>query len=159
MPKRVRIANVQKSKVRSAFEHVPALQKGPMALVVRAIGMAREDENRIRDSHLVDAAHRLADGKYAPACSPKGQPLVAAINLVAHRSRHDHEFRLPQSPQILGSGRSVDSRAKRNGLSEADLHVFSKLFEDGLERGFEARHFLGVRLAVMTMSWISSSDI
>src|SRR3954454_1017372 len=32
----------------------------------------------------------------------------------------------------------ADSRAKRNGLSEADLHVFAKLLEQGLERGEEA---------------------
>jgi hypothetical protein len=43
-------------------------------------------------------------------------------------------------------------------LCEPDLHVFAKLFEDSLERGLEAQAFLGVRLAVMTMSWISSSD-
>jgi IS5 family transposase len=41
MPERVRIANAQKSKVRSAVEHVFALQKGPMALFVRTIGLAR----------------------------------------------------------------------------------------------------------------------
>ena len=43
------------------------------------------------------------------------------------------------------------------GLSKPDLHVFAKLFEDCLKRGLEAQA-LGVRLAVMTMSWISSSD-
>src|SRR3954454_2916548 len=32
----------------------------------------------------------------------------------------------------------ADSRAKRNGLSEADLHVFVKLREQGLERSEEA---------------------
>src|SRR3954453_22974318 len=31
----------------------------------------------------------------------------------------------------------ADSRAKRNGLSEADLHIFAKLFEQGLDRGEE----------------------
>ena len=41
MPERVRIANAQKSKVRSAVEHVFAHQKGPMGLFVRTIGMAR----------------------------------------------------------------------------------------------------------------------
>jgi transposase, IS5 family len=41
MPDRVRIANAQKSKVRSAVEHVFALQKGPMALFLRTIGIAR----------------------------------------------------------------------------------------------------------------------
>jgi len=41
MPERMRIANAQKSKVRSAVEHVFAHQKGPMGLVVRTIGIAR----------------------------------------------------------------------------------------------------------------------
>lgn len=41
MPERVRIANAQKSKVPNAVEHVFASQKGPMALFVRTIGVAR----------------------------------------------------------------------------------------------------------------------
>jgi IS5 family transposase len=41
MPERTRIANAQKSKVRSAVEHVFAHQKGPMGLFVRTIGIAR----------------------------------------------------------------------------------------------------------------------
>lgn len=41
MPERMRIANAQKSKVRSAVEHVFAHQKGPMGLIVRTIGIAR----------------------------------------------------------------------------------------------------------------------
>ena len=41
MPDRVRIANAQKSKVRSAVEHVFAHQKGLMGLCVRTIGIAR----------------------------------------------------------------------------------------------------------------------
>ena len=41
MPDRTRIANAQKSKVRSAVEHVFAHQKGLMGLVVRTIGIAR----------------------------------------------------------------------------------------------------------------------
>jgi hypothetical protein len=44
------------------------------------------------------------------------------------------------------------------GLCKPDLHVFAKLFEDCLIGVLKPRHFLGVRLAVMTMSWISSSD-
>src|SRR3954447_1582008 len=36
---------------------------------------------------------------------------------------------------------SVDYDAKRNGLSKADLPIFSKLFDDGLERGQEAEAF------------------
>ena len=41
MPERTRIANAQKSKVRSAVEHVFAHQKGLMGLFVRTIGLAR----------------------------------------------------------------------------------------------------------------------
>ena len=41
MPKNVARANSAKSKVRAAVEHVFARQKGPMALVVRTIGLAR----------------------------------------------------------------------------------------------------------------------
>jgi transposase, IS5 family len=41
MPDRVRIANAQKSKVRSRVEHVFAHQKGLMGLCVRTIGIAR----------------------------------------------------------------------------------------------------------------------
>ena len=41
MPDRTRIANAQKSKVRSKVEHVFAHQKGLMGLVVRTIGIAR----------------------------------------------------------------------------------------------------------------------
>jgi IS5 family transposase len=41
MPERTRRANAMKSKVRSAVEHVFAHEKGPMALVVRTIGLAR----------------------------------------------------------------------------------------------------------------------
>jgi hypothetical protein len=48
---------------------------------------------------------------------------------------------------------------RSEGLCEPDLHVFAKFFEDRLWKGvLKPRHFLGVRLAVMTMSWISSSD-
>src|SRR5690242_21923992 len=39
--------------------------------------------------------------------------------------------------------RWADSRAKRNGLSEADLHVLAKLFEQRLERGEEAEALPG----------------
>ena len=41
MPERMRIANAQKSKVRSAVEHVFAHQKGLMGLIVRTIGHTR----------------------------------------------------------------------------------------------------------------------
>ena len=41
MPDRTCFANAQKSKVRSAVEHVFAHQKGLMGLFVRTIGLAR----------------------------------------------------------------------------------------------------------------------
>ena len=41
MPANIARANGAKSKVRSAVEHVFARQKGPMALVVRTVGLAR----------------------------------------------------------------------------------------------------------------------
>jgi transposase, IS5 family len=41
MPERMRIANAQKSKLRSAVEHVFAQEKGPMGLIIRTIGIAR----------------------------------------------------------------------------------------------------------------------
>lgn len=41
MALRIRRANARKSAIRSAVEHVFARQKGPMALVVRTIGIAR----------------------------------------------------------------------------------------------------------------------
>ena len=40
----------------------------------------------------------------------------------------------------------------QRGSSKADFDVFAKLLEDGLEGREEARHFLGVRLQVMTIS-------
>ena len=41
MPKHVARANAAKSEVRAHVEHVFARQKGPMALVIRTIGLAR----------------------------------------------------------------------------------------------------------------------
>ena len=41
MPRRTARANARKSAVRSAVEHVFARQKGPMALFIRTIGLAR----------------------------------------------------------------------------------------------------------------------
>lgn len=41
MPERTRSANAQKSKVRSAIEHVFAHQKGLLHLTIRTIGLAR----------------------------------------------------------------------------------------------------------------------
>jgi transposase, IS5 family len=68
MPERVRIANAQKSKVRSAVEHVFARQKGPMGLVVRTIGMARA-KVKIGLANLAYNMCRVVwlTGKYAAA--------------------------------------------------------------------------------------------
>lgn len=68
MPERVRIANAQKSKVRSAVEHVFAHEKGPMGLVVRTIGLARA-KVKIGIANLVYNMRRFIwlTGKYAPA--------------------------------------------------------------------------------------------
>ena len=41
MPKRTARANAAKSEIRARIEHVFARQKGPMALVIRTIGLAR----------------------------------------------------------------------------------------------------------------------
>ena len=41
MPERTRRANARKSAVRSKVEHVFAHQKGPMAIIIRTIGIAR----------------------------------------------------------------------------------------------------------------------
>jgi len=47
----------------------------------------------------------------------------------------------PQLASQLGLLHPLDSGAKRNGLSEADFHVFAKLGEKGLERGLETEAF------------------
>jgi len=67
MPERMRIANAQKSKVRSAVEHVFAHQKGPMGLFVRTIGIARA-RMKIGLANLAYNMRRLVwlRTKYAP---------------------------------------------------------------------------------------------
>ncbi len=68
MPARTRRANGRKSAVRSAVEHVFARQKGPMALFVRTIGMARA-RVKIGLANLAYNMRRLVwlSGKAAPA--------------------------------------------------------------------------------------------
>src|SRR5205085_2378763 len=41
-------------------------------------------------------------------------------------------------PSTAVSRAGADSETRRNGLGKADLHVFAKLLEQGLERGEEA---------------------
>jgi len=67
MPERVRIANAQKSKVRSAVEHVFAHEKGangPHRADHRP--RTRQGENRPCQSRLQHAPLHLADGKIRP---------------------------------------------------------------------------------------------
>lgn len=68
MPERTRFANAQKSKVRSAVEHVFAYQKGPMDLFVRTIGIARA-RVKIGLANLAYNIRRFVwlHAKYAPA--------------------------------------------------------------------------------------------
>ena len=68
MPARTRQANARKSAVRSAVEHVFARQKGPMALVVRTIGIARA-RVKIGLANLAYNIKRLVwlSGRPAPA--------------------------------------------------------------------------------------------
>jgi IS5 family transposase len=68
MPDRTRIANAQKSKVRSAVEHVFAHQKGLLGLTIRTIGLARA---RVKIG-LVNLAYNMRRfiwlrTRYAPA--------------------------------------------------------------------------------------------
>ena len=58
MPRRVARANAAKSQVRARVEHVFARQKGPMALVIRTIGLARA-KVKIGLANLVYNRHRM----------------------------------------------------------------------------------------------------
>jgi IS5 family transposase len=68
MPERTRIANAQKSKARSAVEHVFAHQKGLMGLIVRTIGLQRA-RLKIGLANLAYNMRRFVflRGKYAAA--------------------------------------------------------------------------------------------
>ncbi len=68
MPERMRIANAQKSEVRSAVEHVFAHQKGPIGLIVRTNRHSpRQGEKRHGQSGLQHAPVRLAEDEM-PSC-------------------------------------------------------------------------------------------
>jgi hypothetical protein len=58
MPRRTSRANSAKSEVRSRVEHVFARQKGPVALVIRTIGLARA-KVKIRLANLVCNMRRM----------------------------------------------------------------------------------------------------
>lgn len=68
MPRPTSLANAAKSRIRSAIEHVFARQKGPMALFVRTIGIARAT-TKIGLAEFAYNMQRLAwlDRKNAPA--------------------------------------------------------------------------------------------
>jgi IS5 family transposase len=65
LPERIRIANVRKSKVRSAVEHVFAHQKGLMGLIIRTIGLARA-RVKIGLANLAYNMRRFVWGRSAP---------------------------------------------------------------------------------------------
>lgn len=58
MPQHISRANAAKSEVRARVEHVFARQKGPMALVIRTIGLARA-QVKIGLANLVYNMHRM----------------------------------------------------------------------------------------------------
>ncbi len=58
MPERTSRANGRKSKVRALVEHVFAAQKGPMALFIRTVGIARA-RTKIGMANLVYNMKRL----------------------------------------------------------------------------------------------------
>lgn len=68
MPERLSKANGRKSKVRALVEHVFAAQKGPMALFIRTIGIARA-RTKIGMANLVYNMKRLVwlEARSAPA--------------------------------------------------------------------------------------------
>ena len=59
MPHRTARANARKSAVRAAVEYVFARQKGPMGLFIRTIGLARDNQNQIRQPAVQYAANGL----------------------------------------------------------------------------------------------------
>ena len=60
---------------------------------------------------------------------------------------------------FIGDVRGFWSEVQRSMRSGFEYTVLAKFFEDRSGTAFlKPRHFLGVRLAVRTMSWISSSD-
>ena len=68
MSERASKANGKRSKVRAFVEHVFARQKGPMALFIRTIGIARAT-TKIAMANLVDNFQRYVwhEGRSAPA--------------------------------------------------------------------------------------------
>src|SRR3954470_2387586 len=75
------------------------------------------------------ALHGVALASPASAASPL-TVLGDSYSIPVHDGTRDWPAQLRD--------RGADSRVKRNGSSEADLHVLAKLLEQGLERGEEA---------------------
>ena len=76
MPKHVSRANAAKSEVRAHVEHVFARQKGPMALVIRTIGLARISHRDLREGregrdHAGRAAAAQGSGTAAHCASAR----------------------------------------------------------------------------------------
>src|SRR5829696_6454594 len=71
---------------------------------------------------------------------------VSRTTQAAGRCRRGRAERSPRTRLLSGCETSlacVDMMRSATDLSKADLHVFSKLFDDGLERGQEAKAFSG----------------
>jgi IS5 family transposase len=81
MPERTRIANAQKSKVRSQVEHVFAHQKGLMGLVVRTIGLARA-RVKIGLANSPTTCAGLSGSRVKP---PRHRPRKVAERLKPHK--------------------------------------------------------------------------
>src|SRR3954447_25274197 len=70
-----------------------------------------------------------------PGCRPR--KLLRTFGTTTHELGKLRAWFAEHGVTHVGMERA-DSRAKRNGSSEADLHVFAKLREQRLERGEEA---------------------
>ena len=100
MPERMRIANAQKSKVRSAVEHVFAHQKGPMGLIVRTIGIARA-RVKIGMANLAYNIRRfvwLRTKSGGSVTEQRGRPHASAAIETAKRSRRPTQT-MPTRPR------------------------------------------------------------
>ena len=93
MPKHVSRANAAKSGVRAHVEHVFARQKGPMALVIRTIGLARATV-KIGLANLVHNMRRMA---WLAAARARRPPRPAARRRAA--------FKRPKPPWRSGKRR------------------------------------------------------
>jgi transposase, IS5 family len=87
MPRRIFRANGAKSEVRARVEHVFARQKGPMALVVRTIGLARA-KVKIGLANLVYTMRRMVWlAEPAPVWPSAGDRVRPPGSPLAHKWR------------------------------------------------------------------------